>query len=249
MPGPPFQGPPPQVPPPYAPPPYGLDALMSGGPASETLTGPGGDGRPPRRSPWILLTVLIVVVLAGGGTAAAFVLSSHHSAKHPSQAGATSRPPASQSPPPTPTQSPTTSPSPTSTPGQVGVAASVAGNPQTPQIVALLDSYFGAINARNYQAYYALLSPAEQQLTSPSQFSKGFATTKDRRATLQGISAGPDGTTVAAVTFTSHQSPANSVDGHQSCTHWRISLYLQGNGNGYVIGKPPASYHAAYAGC
>src|SRR5579875_2185258 len=261
--GPPMYGPPPQGPPPaWGPgprdestlPPYGLDALMGSGQPAETLAGPGGpagpggNGRPPRRSGWLLLTIMIIVVLAGGGTAAAFVLSSNHSAK-PQASQTTSPPPAR--PPPTPTQSPSTSPSPTSSPGQgqVAEAASVAGNPQTPRIGALLDSYFSAINTRNYPAYYALLSPQERQLTSQSQFSKGFATTKDRKETLQALSAGPGGTTVASVTFTSHQNPANSVDGHQSCTHWHISLYLEQSGNSYVIGKPPSSYHAGYAAC
>jgi hypothetical protein len=224
--------------------------MMGGGPAPETLAGPDGDGRPRRRSSWILLTVMLVIVLAGGGTAAAFVLSGNHGAKHPQAGGTSKPPPAATTTPATPTPSPTTaSPSPTKTPGLVQVAPSVAGNPQTPQIAAMLSTYFSAINARDYTAYYALLSPQQQQQISQSQFSKGFASTKDLGETLQSLSAGPGGTTVASVTFTSHQNPANSVDGHQSCTRWRISLYLQHSGNGYVIAKPPSSYHASYAAC
>ena len=150
-----------------------------------------------------------------------------------------------------PTQSVSATPSPSHTPGQgqVGVAASLAGNHQTPQVVALLDSYFGAINTRNYQGYYALLNPEQQRQTSPSQFSNGFASTKDSGETLTGLSAGPGGTTVATVAFTSHQKPANSVNGHESCTRWQISLYLQRSGNSYLIGKPPSGYHASYGAC
>jgi hypothetical protein len=228
----------------YAARPYGLDDMLSGG--AETLTGPGGGERPRRRPPWVLIALLIVVVLGGGGTAAAFVLSGHHAAKPSAAATPTQQPTHSSAP-----ATPSATPSATSTPGKgrVKVASSLAGNPQAPQIVALLDSYFAAINARNYQGYYALLNPQVQQQTSQSQFSKGFASTKDSRETLTGISAGPGGATVAAVTFTSHQSPANSVNGHESCTTWHISLYLQRSGNSYLIGKPPSSYRASYAAC
>jgi len=224
--------------------------MLGGGTPAETLTGPGGGERPRRRPPWILIALLIVVVLGGGATAAAFALSGHHAAK-PSAAATPTKQPTHSSAPATPTVSASATPSPTNTPGKgrVGVAASLAGNPQTPQIVALLDSYFGAINTRNYQGYYALLNPQVQRQTSQAQFSKGFASTKDSGETLTGISAGPGGTTVATVTFTSHQNPANSVNGHESCTRWQISLYLQRSGNSYLIGKPSSSYHASYAAC
>jgi hypothetical protein len=224
--------------------------MLGSGAAAETLTGPGGGERPRRRPPWVLIALLVVVVLGGGGTAAAFVLSGHHSAK-PSAAATPTSQPTHTSAPATPTQSVSATPSASNTPGhgQVGVAASLAGNSQTPQIVTLLDSYFGAINTRNYQGYYTLLSPQVQQQTSQSQFSKGFASTKDSSETLTGLSSGAGGTTVAVVTFTSHQKPANSVNGHESCTRWQISLYLQRSGNSYLIEKPPSSYHASYAAC
>jgi hypothetical protein len=230
--------------------PHGLDAIMGTGAPTETLAGPGGDSAPRRRPPWVLLTVLLILLLASGGTAAALVLTGHHGAKHPQAGGTTKPPPPPSSTPATPTQTPTTaSPSPTSTPGLVQVAPGVAGNPQTPRIAAMLSQYFKAINSRDYFGYYALLSPQQQQQTSQSQFDNGFATTRDGGATLQSLSPGPGGTTVATVTFTSHQNPADSVDRHESCTRWRISLYLQHAGNGYVISKPPPTYRASYAPC
>ena len=124
----------------------------------------------------------------------------------------------------------------------------MAGNPQTPQIAAMLSTYFSAINARDYTAYYALLSPQQQQQISQSQFSKGFASTKDLGETLQSLSAGPGGTTVASVTFTSHQQPTASPK-HTSCNLWTISLYLKRQGRDYVIVSPPASYEASVQAC
>jgi hypothetical protein len=218
------------------------------GPAPEGMAGKtAGDGRASRRSLRAALIAVIVLVLAGGGTAAALVLSGGHG-----RVGAASPPrhPASHSASPTPTPSsppPTVSASPGS--GQVGVAPSVAGDPQTPQVVALLDSYFGAINAHDYQAYITVLTPQQQQGLTSAQFSQGYASTKDSGETLQDISMAPDGSTVATVTFTSHQNPADSVNGTESCTTWQLMLYLQQTGNGYLIGEQPSSYHAKYAAC
>ena len=47
----------------------------------------------------------------------------------------------------------------------------------------------------------------------------------------------------------SHQKPTASVNGSESCTDWRISLYLEQGTSGYIIGKPPSGYHAKYAAC
>lgn len=52
----------------------------------------------------------------------------------------------------------------------------------------------------------------------------------------------------AAVTFTSRQSAADSHDA-SPCTDWRITLYLQPDGSSYLIGRPPASYHASSSAC
>lgn len=197
---------------------------------------------------------MIVLALAGGGTAAALVLTGGHGRANaalpprhtPSHTPTPTPTPSSPSPSPTPS-SPTVSPSPTT--GPVTVAASVASGAQTQQIVTLLDTYFGAINAHNYQAYIALLSPQEAQGLTTTQFDSGYASSKDSKETLQSISTAADDSIVARVSFTSHQNPAVSVNGSESCTDWHISLYLEQSSNGYIIGKPPSGYHAKYAAC
>jgi hypothetical protein len=201
----------------------------------------------------VAIIAVIVLALAGGGTAAALVLTGGHgraSAAPPPRHTPSHTPaptPTPSAPSPTPS-SPAVSPTPTAT-GPVTVAPGVVSDTQTTQIVTLLDSYFGAINSHSYQAYIALLSPQQAQGLTAARFSSGFGSTKDSDETLQGISLGPDGTTVANVTFTSHQNPAASVNGSESCTNWNISLYLEQGGSGYVIGKSPPSYHAGYAAC
>jgi hypothetical protein len=131
----------------------------------------------------------------------------------------------------------------------VAVAANIAGNPATPRIVALLDTYFTVINRHDYQGLIALFSQQEQQEISAGPFINGFLSTTDSGETLVGISTDAIGRTVAMVTFTSHQRPAESVNHSQACTIWRISLFLERHGQGYLIGKPPAGYAASYAPC
>ena len=65
---------------------------------------------------------------------------------------------------------------------------------------------------------------------------------------LTTISSAGGGSVAAAVTFTSRQSAADSHDA-SPCTDWRITLYLQPDGSSYLIGRPPASYHASSSAC
>ncbi len=129
------------------------------------------------------------------------------------------------------------------------VASGLTANPDTAPIVTLLDQYFTAINARDYQGYIGLLTPQEQQGLTPAQFASGFRSTVDSGARFASISTAADGRTVAVVTFTSRQNPVDSVNHREACTNWRISLFLEPNGSGYLIGKPPPGYHASYAAC
>jgi hypothetical protein len=56
------------------------------------------------------------------------------------------------------------------------------------------------------------------------------------------------GRLTANVSFTSRQSPANSVDG-SACNDWHISLYLVPYGTTYVMTAAPGDYHAGYSDC
>jgi hypothetical protein len=221
-------------------------------PGAPASVAPDGESRRPRRSLQVAIIAVVVMALAGGGTAAALVLSGGHGR---ASAAPPPRHTASHASTPTPTQS---SPSPTpSSPtvstgpagGPVAVVPSVTGDARTPQVVTFLDSYFSAVNAHSYQAYIALLSPRQRQGLTAARFNSGFGSTRDSNETLQSISTAPDGSTVATVTFVSHQNPAQSVNGSESCTRWRISLYLEQDGTGYLIGKSPPGYHASYAAC
>jgi hypothetical protein len=205
------------------------------------------------------VALVIVAVLAVGGGAFALVsaLTGH---KNPTQAagqptGTAPAQPASSGVTATPTSSAssaasaslTASPAATAG-GTVAVAPAAAGNPAAPQVQALLGRYFTAINNHDYAAYSALLDTRMRQMDSQSKFASGYATTRDSAETLTSISDADGGELAAAVSFISHQSPADSID-NSSCTAWTITLCLRPQGSGYLIGAPPAGYQPTHQSC
>jgi hypothetical protein len=212
--------------------------------------GPATYGPPPptprRGGPGALVAVVIVAMLVVGGGAFALVWSltgKHTAAGAPGQA----TPPASPAGAAGTTQASAT---PTASAGTdtVAVAPAAKASPDAAQVQALLDNYFAAINAHNYQAFNRLLDTRLRQLDPPSTFASGYATTQDSAEELTAISAAGPGELAASVTFTSHQSPANSPD-ESSCDNWRITLYLLPNGGSYLIGTAPPGYRASYQNC
>ncbi len=131
--------------------------------------------------------------------------------------------------------------------GTVTIAPAAAQDPDSTSVAEFLSQYFGAINNRDYRTFSSLLSP-QVQITA-AEFASGYRTTSDTAQTLTGISAAANGDLAADVTFTSHQAPADSADGTESCTNWSISLFLERSGDGYLLDQPPAGYHAHYGPC
>jgi hypothetical protein len=201
-----------------------------------------------RRRGTMVLAVfgLALLVIAAG----ALALTSMRNARTVASTATTDPPRRPASPRATARQPP---PSPARTPhkaaraGIVTVSAAAADSPATAAVTALLGRYFTAINSRDYAAYESLLDGQMRQRVSASRFASGYATTKDSAATVTGISGTAD-RLAAAVTFTSHQQPADSPSG-SSCTAWAITLYLVRSGGGYLIGTPAPGYQASYRSC
>ena len=211
---------------------------------------------PRRGGSGLLIALVVVLVLAVGGGAFALVsaLTSHKTtAQPPSQptsvAPATpSSGGASQTATPSASAPASASPSgPTDT--AVAVAPAAASNAAAPQVQTLLEHYFAAINAHNYAAYSSLLDAQMRGQNSQSHFDSGYATTHDSAETLTSISGTGGASLAATVSFTSHQSPADSIN-NSSCTAWTITLYLEQQSDGsYLIGAPPAGYQPSHQDC
>jgi len=238
--------PPTQPAPPMRQPPY---SLAPGGPSS------GG-----RSGLWI--AVVLVLALAAGGGAYALVkgLGKHTTAQSstpPSgqaSTAAASTPPASPSASATVTATASSAAStsvtatPTPSPSLVAIAPGVGSNAATPQVEMLLSHYFDGINTHNYAEYSSTLTPQNQANQPQSSFESGYATTTDSNMTLTSLTATGGGDLTATVTFTSHQSPSDSVD-KSACNNWTLSFYLVPNGTGYLISPAPTNYQPTYSDC
>ncbi len=249
---------PPPMPPAYQPPGYQPGYQP---PAYE----PPGYQLPPSRrgrNAAIIVALIVFVLAAGGGAFALISVVRRHStaappgrptvqpASHsgPATAPATPTPRSPATAGSTPASTATASPSPAPSPGAVSVAPGVAASPLTPGVEDLLNRYFSAINARDYQAYNSLLDAQMQASDSSASFYSGYATTKDSAETLTAISGTAGGGVAATVTFISHQNAANSIN-NSTCTDWTITLYLVPQGSSYVITAPPPGYHSSHLDC
>ena len=119
--------------------------------------------------------------------------------------------------------------------GVVAVSPAVLGAQQLRPVVALLTTYFEAINGHDFQQYASLFIPSVR--ATMHHFGAGYATTFDSGATLTGLAVTGPGGLAVTVAFTSHQSPVASPD-HAACDHWDITLFLKHHGGAYLIRHP-----------
>ena len=205
---------------------------------------PGGvPGRTKTGKAGFVLAGILAVLLVGG--AAAWVATRHAGqAGHPAVGHVTRL---AQSTPPRSEPSPT-SPSARPSGGLVTVAPGVPLDGAEPSVVAFLDDYFAAINGHDFQRYLSLLDASLRKSETFAKFSAGYGTTADSGAMLVAFASGSGQVVAATITFTSHQSAADSAT-KTTCTSWQTTLYLHPQGGSYVMGATPASYRAIYRPC
>jgi hypothetical protein len=207
---------------------------------------------PTGRRKALVAVIIAVAVLAAAGGVAAWATHRHQARlsalpAQPKHRG-TSQSANGSSPSPTPSLTSTPSPSPTNNGSLVSVAPGVTQDLEASRVEAFLNRYFTAINGHNYREYLALLDQTKRQDESAHDFDTGYDSTTDSHAMLNAITSTGPGSVGAAVSFTSHQLPADSPS-DTACTDWNITLYLTRQGSRYVLGPTPPSYHAAYQPC
>jgi hypothetical protein len=207
------------------------------------------------RGLFIALAVIVVLAAGGGAYALATTLGKHSDGQPPAQPTVGKSASAASAPTTGTTQqasspaaSASTSPTPSPTLSLVSISPSVPASAAEPQVETLLSHYFHGINTRDYAEYASTLNPAEQAKQSQSTFESGYSTTTDSRMTLTSLASNGAAGLVATVTFTSHQSPAQSVD-HSACNTWTLKFYLVPQGTGYLIGPHPSGYQPAHSDC
>jgi hypothetical protein len=147
-----------------------------------------------------------------------------------------------------PAASASPSPTPSPTLSLVSISPDVPTSAATPQVETLLSHYFHGINSHSYAEYAGTLNAEQRAKQSQSQFDSGYSSTTDSGMTLTGLSDSGNGGLTATVTFTSRQSPAQSVD-KSACNAWTLNLYLVHPGSGYLIGSAPSGYQPTFSDC
>jgi hypothetical protein len=219
---------------------YQLPPVNQGGPSGPPFPAAGPPPGNGRRGLFAVIAVIAVLAAGGGAYALARSLGQH----------TTSQPPVSPA-----TQAATSSGSAATSSGSASPAASLVsigpGVPPSgarPTVVTLLGHYFDGINKHDYAEYAATLNPAEQAKQPQSTFDSGYSSTADSGMTLTSLASEDSGGVIATVTFTSRQSPAQSVDS-SACNDWTLSFYLVTQGTGFLIGPAPSSYKPSYSDC
>jgi hypothetical protein len=223
-------------------------------PAPPFQPGPPPAGPPAQggRRGLFMLVAVIVVLAAGGGAYALATTLGKHSAGQPSagtstQAGGSPTGGATQQAS-SPATAASASPTPSPTLSLVAISPGVPASAARPQVETLLSHYFDGINTHDYAEYAGALNPAAQAKETESEFNSGYSSTADSAMTLTGLSDAGNGGLTATVTFTSRQSPAQSVD-KSACNAWTLNLYLEPKGTGYLIGTAPPGYQPTYSDC
>jgi hypothetical protein len=118
----------------------------------------------------------------------------------------------------------------------VAISETAATNPAAAAVVALLTSYFTAINDHDYAAYKKVHTKALRSDMTEAEFTKGYRSTQDSEIVITDLGTGPDGRLMASVTFISTQDAADGRD-QQGCTKWTVGKFLQREGSAYRIGQ------------
>lgn len=240
--GPPMSGPPLSGGPPisgpsgyseYPPPPYAPQYASPYPP-------PPGAPRPPRRlRGWIIALAALVILVPAAAVAGVAVLRSHHTpiaapspTAAPTQSGKQSASAGPTDEPTTAGPTPTTA-APTGNPTKVGIVdiGPVAGDARATDVGRMFDTYFSAINARDFDTAVQVYDPSgsinPNDANQRQTFANGVSTTTDSAASVQSI--GPAGSTVPVrITFVSHQQSGYGPKGRTSetCTRWDVTYLL-----------------------
>ncbi len=194
----------------------------------------------PRRRTAIMLAATAVVVVLAAGVAWQLTRPGHpvppsaHTATR-----STTRAVPKSSTTPTSTASGSTS---------VVIGPGAAHQVDVGQIAAFVESYFKAINNRNYQGYINLFDKEGHSPITEQEFLANYSSTTDSNATVVALSSTAAGDRAATVTFDSHEAPSTSST-HTACVRWRIILYLEPKGTTYLIVPAPPGYKASFRRC
>lgn len=180
---------------------------------------------PPSRQRWLIPVLVVVLSITVAGGLLARELYRRPDAPRPAD-GEVIAPPV------------TTSDASGEKPGpdRVEVTADAANHPQDEAVRSVLQAYFKALNAKDYDAWAETVSDARRAKTPEADWHRNFQSTKDGSIRLYRIEPGAQGSLRALVGFTSTQSLNEApVDFPHECIRWRLVLPLKFEHGSYRI--------------
>ncbi|WP_236809105.1 hypothetical protein [Amycolatopsis albispora] len=110
-------------------------------------------------------------------------------------------------------------------PPTVEMTPDAAAHPHAEGVRALLQNYFDAINARNYELWKTTVTKERAQAKSKVEWEADYNTTRDGSILVYRIEAAGDGRAQALLGFTSTQDPKDGpVDLQEPCIRWHLAL-------------------------
>lgn len=111
----------------------------------------------------------------------------------------------------------------------ITLAADAAAHPAADQVRALLQAYFDAINAGDYEMWSETVTAQRVQNTGRRAWTEQYRTTLDGSVVVHRLETRHGGGLVALLSFTSVQDPAYAPpELPVRCLRWRVSYPLVG---------------------
>lgn len=122
--------------------------------------------------------------------------------------------------------------------GLVTVPAALVEQQWGMEVARLFDTYFAAINNRDFEAWKSVLKPADRKFKTQWE---GLDSTHDSDIRLYHVVRSAQSMT-ADVSFTSRQDPADGPREGEECTHWDVTYVLvQGAESALLIDRVDVS--------
>jgi hypothetical protein len=116
-------------------------------------------------------------------------------------------------------------------PSTVAFAPDVATFPQHAQLLNVLQTYYNAINDKNYDQWLSVVTPEFAAEEPEQSFLAGYQSTHDGSIFVYRVDSAPQNGLRVLVGFTSVQAPGDAPhDFKQACIHWHVVLPLSWDG-------------------
>lgn len=184
------------------------------------------------RQPWLwpaVLTALALAVAVGLLTRGAYQ----------QQPRATSHP-VSMAPLPTAVTGATT----------VRMSADAAAHPYGDSVRQVLQTYFDAINAKQYDQWVGVVTAERAQDKPRNQWQRDYQTTQDSDMSVYRIERAGDGALRVLLTFISHQDrKAAPADFQHSCVRWRVVFPMTMDNGSWKLDAGQTGASPQHAAC